>query len=99
MFVARMLFSERAIAKLVRRGIDPKVIQQLPGNGILGMPNPRPRVPESRLLIGPTNGGRMLTVVVDSEPADDAIWHVRTAWDSSAAEQMFYYRRSRRWRV
>jgi hypothetical protein len=36
----------------------------------------------------------MLTVVLEPERMDEAIWHVRTAWVSSAAEQMFYYRRS-----
>lgn len=94
MFVAKMLFSERVVAKLVRRGIEPEEVEQLPGNGGRSKRNPRPRHPDSRFLIGPTNGGRILTAVVEPEAADDAIWHVRTAWESSPTEQMFYYRRS-----
>jgi hypothetical protein len=92
--IARMILSAPVAAKLARRGIDPDEVQQLPANGAQSKPNPRPRVPGSRFLIGPTNGGRMLTVVVEPERADEAIWHVRTAWQASATEQMFYYRRS-----
>jgi hypothetical protein len=92
--VVKLLIDPRAATKLARRGIDPKEVGQLPGNGARGARNPRPRKPGSRFLIGPTNGGRMLTVVIEREPADGGIWHVRTAWESSAAEQMFYYRRS-----
>jgi hypothetical protein len=92
--VVKLLIGPWAATKLARRGIDPKEVEQLPANGARGARNPRPRRPGSRFLIGPTNGGRMLTVVVEPEPADDGVWHVRTAWDSSVAEQMFYYRRS-----
>lgn len=94
MLVARMIFSATVAAKLARRGIDPDEVGQLPANGAQSARNPRPRALGSRFLIGPTNGGRMLTVVLEPERMDEAIWHVRTAWVSSAAEQMFYYRRS-----
>jgi len=45
-------------------------------------------------MIGPTHGGRMLTVVLNPDPADDGAWHVRTAWQASDA-QVGRYRRDR----
>lgn len=88
-----MFVSEAAAAKLARRGITAYDVEQLPKNGALSKRNPRPRMSGSRFLIGPTQGGRILTVVVEPEPVDKGAWHVRTAWDSSVAEQMFYHRR------
>lgn len=54
--------------------------------------NARPRVAGSVLMIGPTHGGRLLTIVMNPEPHDAGAWHVRTAWDASAA-QIGRYRR------
>jgi len=93
-FVAQILFNGRVTAKLARRGIDPHEVVQLRANGAVSKRNPHPRVAGSRLLIGPTDGGRLLTVVLERDGTDQATWHVRTAWASSATEQMFYYRRS-----
>ncbi|MEA2495589.1 MAG: hypothetical protein QOJ29_3500 [Thermoleophilaceae bacterium] len=45
-------------------------------------------------MIGPTHGGRILRVVLNPEPLDSSAWHVRTAWDASAA-QISRYRRDR----
>ena len=89
-----MVLSSRGAAKLGRRGIAPREVIQLQANGAVTKRNPRPRAPGSRLLIGPTDGGRLLTVVVERDQTDEAIWHIRTGWESSRAEQMFYYRRS-----
>lgn len=36
--------------------------------------NPRPRVDGAVLMIGPTHGGRVLTVVLDPDPLDDDTW-------------------------
>jgi hypothetical protein len=90
--VARFIISEAALAKLARRGITPRNLRQLPGNGVVGTRNPRGRMPGSRLLIGATDGGRLLTVVVEPDPTDDAVWHVRTAWDASPPERAIYHR-------
>lgn len=92
--IARMIFTAPVMAKLARRGISFDEVEQLPANGARSKRNPHPRTLGSRFLIGPTNGGRILTVVLEPDRTDDAIWHVRTAWVSNAAEQMFYYRRS-----
>ncbi len=45
-------------------------------------------------MIGPTHGGRVLTVVLNPEPSDAGAWHVRTAWPASPA-QIGRYRRDR----
>ncbi len=43
-------------------------------------------------MIGPTYGGRILTVVLNPDALDDGTWHVRTAWPASTA-QIGRYRR------
>jgi hypothetical protein len=48
----------------------------------------------SVLLIGPTHGGRVITVVLNPDRLDAGIWHVRTAWPASDA-QIARYRRDR----
>ena len=45
-------------------------------------------------MIGPTHGGRILTVVLNPERVDPGAWHVRTAWEASRA-QISRYRRDR----
>ena len=56
--------------------------------------NPRPRAEGSVLMIGPTHGGRILTVVLNPERIDPGAWQVRTAWEASGA-QISRYRRDR----
>lgn len=92
MFVARLVFSETALMKLARRGIALGEVEQLPRNGAIGMRNPRPRVPGSRMLIGPTDGGRLLTVVIEPDHADDGTWFVRTGWEANLRERNTYRR-------
>ncbi len=94
MLIAVLLFSETTIAKLAIHGITPEEVRQLTEGNRLVIRNPRPRVDGSVLMIGPTRGGRVLTVVLNPEPADAGSWHVRTAWDASPA-QVRRYRRDR----
>lgn len=56
------------------------------------MRNPRPQAEGSVLLIGPTNGGRVLTVVLNPDRLDESAWHVRTAWPASDAQTRRYHR-------
>ena len=37
-------------------------------------------------MIGPTHGGRILTVVLNPKLLDAGAWHVRTAWEASTAQ-------------
>lgn len=92
--IAVLLFSEATIAKLSTHAITPHEVRQVSDGDRVVIRNPRPRVTGSVLMIGPTHGGRILTVVLNPEPLDAGLWHVRTAWDSSPA-QIGRYRRDR----
>jgi hypothetical protein len=92
--IAVLLFSERTVAKLAGHAIAPEEVRQVSDDDRIVIANPRPTVAGSVLMIGPTHGGRILTVVLNPEPLDAGAWHVRTAWMSSSA-QASRYRRDR----
>ncbi len=94
MLIAVLLFTETTVAKLGVRGISAEEIRQVNDGDRVVIRNPRPRVEGSVLMIGPTHGGRVLTVVLNPDRLDDATWHVRTAWEASAA-QIGRYQRDR----
>jgi len=94
--IALLLFSPTTAHKLADHSITSEEVRQVADGDRIVIPNPRPRVSGSVLMIGPTHGGRMLTAVLNPEPADSGVWHVRTAWPASAA-QIGRYRRDR-WR-
>ena len=93
MFLPRLRFTFAAQDKLGRRNITPEQVLQAGRNRPALVPNPRGRVAESRLMIGPDDGGRILTVVV--EPLSGGSWLVRTAWPARRA-QIVVYRRLRK---
>jgi hypothetical protein len=80
--VRKLKVSDRASEKLGRRGISAAEAQQLPGNRHGFGKNPRaPRESDRQFLIGETNGGRRLDLVI--EPTHDAaVWRVVTGWES-----------------
>lgn len=88
--IAELLVTDAAIDKLGRRGISVEETEQLVDNryAILRMrrrtaqPPPRAR----RLVVGRTNGGRSLTLVVE-RTADPTTWLVITGWEASATER------------
>jgi hypothetical protein len=90
--IAVLLFSETTIAKLGARGITPEEIRQVADGDRIVVRNPRPRVEGSVLMIGPTHGGRVLTVVLNPELSNAGAWDVRTAWDASGAQIRRYQR-------
>ncbi len=94
MLIAVLLFSELTIEKLAAHAIGPEEVRQVSDGDRVVIANPRPRVDGSVLMIGPTHGGRVLTVVLNPEPSDAGAWHVRTAWPASPA-QIGRYRRDR----
>lgn len=94
MFIAELIFNREAIEKLARRRISVREVGQLPANGPLVTRNPVPRVPGSRLMIGLTDGGRTLTIVIQPDVADAGAWHVMTGWDSTPREAAAFRRRS-----
>jgi hypothetical protein len=92
--IAVLLFSETTVAKLAAHAITPEEVRQVNDGDRVVIANPRPRVEGSVLMIGPTHGGRILTVVLNPERVDLGAWHVRTAWEASRA-QISRYRRDR----
>ena len=62
MLIAVLLFSETTVAKLASHRITPEEVRQVSDGDRIVIRNPRPRVAGSVLMIGPTHGGRLLTV-------------------------------------
>ncbi len=92
MRIAVLLFSETTIDKLARHAITPEEVRQVSDSDRIVIRNPRPRVDGSVLMIGPTYGGRILTVVLNPDSLDDGAWHVATAWPASTAQANRYHR-------
>lgn len=92
MLIAVLLFSETTVEKLAGHAINPEEVRQVNDGDRIVIRNPRPRVVGSVLMVGPTHGGRILTVVLNPEPADPGAWHVRTGWDASTAQISRYHR-------
>jgi hypothetical protein len=67
-FIAVLLFSETTVAKLAADGVTAEEVRQVAEGDRVVIRNPRPRVGGSVLMIGPTHGGRLLTVVLNPEP-------------------------------
>jgi len=82
-------FTGVSIEKLGRRGISPAEALQVPGNRYVILPNPPS--PSRRLLIGATNGGRTITLVVERTP-EPADWLIVSGWDSPSHERKMLWR-------
>lgn len=87
--VSELLFTDVASTKLGTRFISQEDCRQMLANGPLLAPNPHAGQPDRRLLVGPTNGGRMLTLVV--EPTiEPTAWLVVTGWESTERERKMF---------
>jgi uncharacterized DUF497 family protein len=86
--VSHLDASDVARMKLGARGISLAEARQLLHNGYETERNPRaPRDGEPRLmLIGLTDGGRVLTLVVERTP-DPNSWVIVTGWTASPRER------------
>jgi uncharacterized DUF497 family protein len=93
MLIVDLFFNDTALAKLAARGLSQEDVEQVRDNRPVVVVNPRPRRKGSRLMIGPTDGGRVLTVVIDPHPYADAGWFVATAWDATPAQLTTYRQR------
>jgi hypothetical protein len=94
--IALLVVNARAASKLTARGIAASEIEQVRRNGPYVTRNPQPRVAGSRLMIGETDGGRTLTVVIQPDADDASAWHVMTGWQSSPRERDTYRTQTRR---
>jgi hypothetical protein len=85
--IAELLATEAAIDKLGARGITTHDARQVPRNAHVVVRNPNKTSPgKRRLLIGRTDGGRVLTLVIE-QTIDPATWLIVTGWDSSPRER------------
>lgn len=85
--IFELLLTEAAIDKLGARGISIEEIHQLPRNVNVTVRNPHSDPPDRRqLLIGRTDGGRVLTLVVE-RTSDPTTWLTVTGWDATARER------------
>ena len=86
--VNELLATERAIDKLDARGISVDEAEQVPHNRHTMIRNPSD--PEGtgkrRLLVGYTDGGRALTLVVE-RTIDPTTWLIVTGWSSTNSER------------
>jgi uncharacterized DUF497 family protein len=82
--ISELLVTDAAAVKLERRGISDAEVEQVPGNEHVTVHNPA--AAERRLLIGRTDGGRTLTLVIEGtiEPTS---WLVITGWTAAEGER------------
>lgn len=89
--VHELVATEAALDKLGARGISDEEAGQLAGNRHVVIENlrgarQRPQPRERRMLIGETDGGRVLTLVIE-ETHDPESWLIVTGWASTTAER------------
>ena len=83
--VSELLITFAATRKLGARGISIAEVSQVPWNDP-AMIGRRVHTTGRRLLLGRTNGGRYLTLVVEAT-SEPTTWLVITGWDSSERER------------
>jgi hypothetical protein len=86
--VRQLLATDVALDKLAARRIAAEEVEQLPRNRYVTVRNPRAGAEPAKrvLLIGATDGGRLLTVVIE-RTVDPTTWLVVTGWASTAVER------------
>ena len=86
--VHELLATETALDKLGARGISAEEAGQLPRNPHVTVRNPRGGGEPGgrRLMIGRTDGGRVLTLVIE-RTVDPTTWLIVTGWSSTDAER------------
>lgn len=83
--VYELLATTAAIEKLGRRSISDLEVAQVPRNRHAVARNPR-AVGDRRLLVGRTDGGRVLTLVIEAT-LEPTTWLVITGWEATAPER------------
>jgi hypothetical protein len=86
--ISLLLATDVALDKLAVRGISAEEAQQLPRNRHVVVANPHAggELGARRLLIGLTDGGRALTLVLE-QTVDPTTWLIVTGWSSTAVER------------
>ncbi len=89
--IAELLVTEAAVDKLGERGISVDEAQQLADNRYIILRNRAGRqTPQQRrarrLVVGYTDGGRPLTLVIE-RTVDPTTWLAVTGWEATPAER------------
>jgi hypothetical protein len=86
--VYELLATEVARDKLAARDISPAEVEQVPRNEHRIIRNPREggEPGKRRLLVGETDGGRTLTLVIE-RTMDPTTWLVVTGWSATPGER------------
>jgi uncharacterized DUF497 family protein len=86
--IAQLLATDAARVKLGARGISTEEVEQLPRNRHATMRNPRGGGQEGDrlLLIGKTDGGRALALVLE-RTVDPTSWLIVTGWEATERER------------
>lgn len=86
--VHELVATEVARDKLGARNISPAEVEEVPRNEhrIVRNPHAGGAPGKRRLLIGQTDGGRVLTLVIE-QTLDSTTWLVVTGWNATAGER------------
>jgi Domain of unknown function (DUF4258) len=85
--VVELLITETALDKLDTRSISAEEAEQLLRNAHVIVRNPNAPDPGTRrLLIGRTDGGRRITLVIE-QTVEPTTWLIVTGWESTDAER------------
>lgn len=86
MLILDLGINQVAAAKLAARNITSSEVGQVIANGPFVRDNPAPRVPGGRIVIGPTDTARFLTLILQPDEDSATRWHVMTGWKSSTRQ-------------
>ena len=86
--VRELLITEVGLEKLGARGISAEEAAQVPRNRHVTVQNPHEGEGRAtrRLLVGPTDGGRALTLVIE-QTVEPTSWLIVTGWSSTDPER------------
>jgi hypothetical protein len=86
--VSQLVTTDLALDKLGKCGISAGELEQIPRNAPVAVTNPpqRQKARKRLLLIGPTDGGRVLTLVIE-RTIDPTTWLVVTGWQAAERER------------
>lgn len=94
MLILDLVINRRAAEKLAARNITSVEVEQVIANGPYVRENPLPRVNGSVIVIGPTDGARFLTLILQPDENSATRWHVMTGWPSSTRQIEAFHRSS-----
>jgi hypothetical protein len=86
--IHQLLVSDVALDKLGARGISADEVEQVPRNRHVTVRDPRAGGTSGKriLLVGQTDGGRALTLVIE-RTVEPTTWLIVTGWSSTEAER------------